>query len=110
MPTFKIATWNVNSLRVRLPHVLTWLENNKPDVLALQEIKMPDAEFPYDSISEAGYVATVSGQKTYNGVAVLSREASRDVLMDIPGLDDHQRRVVCHNWFYTRVEFVCTQW
>ncbi len=94
MSAFKVATWNVNSLRVRLPHVLSWLASAKPDVLALQEIKMLEADFPYDAIREAGYVAAVSGQKTYNGVAVLSRQASSDLLTDIPDLDDHQRRVL----------------
>jgi len=94
MSTFKIATWNVNSLRVRLPHVLAWLSANKPDVIALQEIKMPTEDFPYDEIKEAGYHAAVSGQKTYNGVAILSRKESTDIITDMPGLDDHQRRVL----------------
>ena len=71
MKTFNIATWNVNSLRVRLPHVLAWLKETKPDVLALQETKMPDADFPFSAIEEAGYTAIASGQKTYNGVAIL---------------------------------------
>ena len=92
--SFKIATWNVNSLRVRLPHVLAWLEAEKPDVLALQEIKLQDADFPHEAIQAAGYVAAVSGQKTYNGVAVLSRIASTDMITDIPDLDDHQRRIL----------------
>lgn len=90
----KIATWNVNSLRVRLPHVLAWLQEAKPDVLALQEIKMQDQDFPHAAIQEAGYVAVVSGQKTYNGVAVLSREASTNVVKDIVGLEDPQRRML----------------
>jgi exodeoxyribonuclease-3 len=92
--TFSIATWNVNSLRVRLPHVQAWLGTNKPDVLALQEIKVTDADFPYDEIKAAGYEAVVSGQRTYNGVALLTREPARDVLTDIPGLEDTQRRVL----------------
>lgn len=91
---FKIATWNVNSLRVRLPHVLAWLQTHKPDVLALQEIKLQDADFPHEEIQKAGYIATVSGQKTYNGVAILSRESASDVVKDIPNLDDHQRRMI----------------
>src|SRR5690349_6338169 len=94
MTTFKIATWNVNSLRVRLPHVLTWLHDVKPDVLALQEIKLIDAEFPLQVIEEAGYQAIVSGQKTYNGVAILSRHALTHVVRDIPELADPQRRVL----------------
>jgi exodeoxyribonuclease-3 len=92
--TFSIATWNVNSLRVRLPHVQAWLGTNKPDVLALQEIKVTEADFPYDEIKAAGYQAVVSGQRTYNGVALLTRQPARDVLTDIPGLEDTQRRVL----------------
>ena len=94
MTTFKIATWNVNSLRVRLPHVISWLKFVKPDVLALQEIKMPNEEFPHDAFLTEGYQAVVSGQKTYNGVAILSRVAPAEMLTDIPNLDDHQRRVL----------------
>lgn len=94
MDTFKIATWNVNSLRVRLPHVLTWLKDMQPDVLALQETKLPDADFPLAAFQEAGYFATFSGQKTYNGMAVLSRNQALNVITDIPELQDHQRRVL----------------
>src|SRR5579864_1396845 len=95
MATFKIASWNVNSLRVRLPHVLSWLAEAKPDVLALQELKMPDEEFPHEAIQAAGYMAVVSGQKTYNGVAILSRhEAMTDVVKSFPELHDPQRRVL----------------
>ena len=90
--SFKIATWNVNSLRVRLPHVLAWLEEHKPDVLALQETKLIDADFPLDSLKEAGYHACFSGQKTYNGMAILSRTDCADTVTDIPGLVDPQRR------------------
>lgn len=92
--SFKIATWNVNSLRVRLPHVLDWLAEHKPDVLALQETKLIDADFPIDAIKQAGYEACYSGQKTYNGMAVLSHHSCRDVITDIPGFDDPQRRVL----------------
>ena len=91
---FKIATWNVNSLRVRLPHVLDWLADEKPNVLALQETKMPDEDFPFDAIQNAGYHVVASGQRTYNGVAVISREKSMDPITDIPELHDHQRRVL----------------
>ncbi len=91
---FKIATWNVNSLRVRLPHVLEWLAAHKPDVLALQETKLVDDDFPVDLIKEAGYEVCFSGQKTYNGVAVLSRHAGRDPITDIHGFNDPQRRVL----------------
>jgi len=94
----KIATWNVNSLRVRLPHVLDWLKTEQPDVLALQEIKLVDELFPHDALREAGYICVVSGQPTYNGVAVLARQPMSapisDVVTDIPGFDDPQRRVL----------------
>jgi exodeoxyribonuclease-3 len=90
----KIATWNVNSLRVRLPQVLDWLERESPDVLALQETKTEDGKFPLAELEAVGYQAIFSGQKTYNGVAVLSRATSEDVVTDLPGLDDHQRRIL----------------
>src|SRR3990167_3901303 len=92
--TFKIATWNVNSLRVRLPHVQAWMADAKPDVLALQEIKMPTEDFPHAAFAEMGYKAVVSGQRTYNGVAVISKTEADDIITDIPGLDDPQRRVL----------------
>jgi exodeoxyribonuclease-3 len=95
MHNFKIATWNVNSLRVRLPQVLTWLAKTKPDVLAIQETKLPDMNFPLEDITQAGYHAVYSGQNTYNGVAILSREQlPTDVIKDIPGFDDIQRRIL----------------
>jgi len=90
----KIATWNVNSLKVRLPHVLQWMETEQPDVLGLQETKLTDEAFPRDEIEAAGYRVAFSGQKTYNGVAVLSRRELGDVVTDLPGLDDPQRRVL----------------
>ena len=90
----KIASWNVNSLNVRLPHVLAWCDVAQPDVLALQETKLTDDRFPVAELQEAGYHSLFSGQKTYNGVAILSREAALDPLMDIPGLDDPQRRIL----------------
>jgi exodeoxyribonuclease III len=90
----KIASWNVNSLTVRLEAVLAWLESSQTDVLALQETKVPDERFPLDALREHGYHVAYSGQKTYNGVAVISRTplGLDDVMMDIPGLDDVQRR------------------
>ncbi len=94
MSNFKIATWNVNSLRVRLPHVLTWLEQVKPDILALQEIKLINEDFPHAELNAIGYRTIASGQKTYNGVAVLSREESRDAITELPAFVDHQRRVL----------------
>ena len=90
----KIATWNVNSLKVRLEHVLQWLEENQPDVLALQETKSIDENFPAEAIVEAGYQVVFAGQKTYNGVAVLSKTAASDIVTDFPSLDDPQRRVL----------------
>ncbi len=90
----KIATWNVNSLNVRLPHVLEWLAANSPDVLVLQEIKQLTEAFPADALREAGYEAVASGQKTYNGVAVISKTAPMDPVTDFPGFDDPQRRVL----------------
>lgn len=91
----KVATWNVNSLNVRLPHVLAWCGEAAPDVLALQETKLTDDRFPVDALREAGYESVFSGQKTYNGVAILSKHAAdADVVRDIPGLDDPQRRIL----------------
>ena len=91
---FKIATWNVNSLNVRLPHVLAWLDVAQPDVLALQETKLTDDRFPVQELVEEGYHSVFSGQKTYNGVAILSREEAMDPVTDIAGLDDPQRRIL----------------
>jgi len=90
----KIATWNVNSLNVRLPHVLAWCEDARPDVLALQETKLPDDRFSAEALKEAGFESVYSGQKTYNGVAILSRQPARDTVTDIKGLDDPQRRIL----------------
>ena len=90
----KIATWNVNSLNVRLPHVLDWLAAHQPDALCLQELKMEDAKFPLDAIRAAGYHAAFLGQKTYNGVAILSREPAEDVVRNIPDHGDEQKRVI----------------
>ena len=90
----KIATWNVNSLKVRLPHVLDWLAVNQPDALCLQETKTEDANFPAEELLQAGYQAVFSGQKTYNGVAILSKGEAQDVVMGIPGYGDEQKRVI----------------
>ena len=93
-----VATWNVNSLKVRLPHLTDWLAKHAPDVVALQETKTEDDAFPYDELAAAGYASTASGQKTYNGVAVLTRvplaAAPGDVLTAIPGFADEQKRVL----------------
>ena len=90
----KIATWNVNSLKVRLAQVLDWMEKEQPDVLALQETKTPDEKFPLAEIQTAGYRASYSGQKTYNGVALLSKATAAEPVTDIPSLDDPQRRIL----------------
>jgi len=90
----KLATWNVNSLKVRLPHVLDWLAAQQPDALCLQETKLEDPNFPLAEIEAAGYRAVFSGQKTYNGVAILARSAVTDVQAGIPGYDDPQKRVL----------------
>lgn len=89
----KIASWNVNSLKVRLPQVLEWLAAHEPDVLALQETKLTDDAFPADAFRAAGWEVAFSGQKTYNGVAVVSREPASDIVTDPVGIDDEQRRI-----------------
>lgn len=90
----KIATWNVNSLNVRLPHLLDWLTSAQPDIVGLQELKCEDAKFPIEAIREVGYEAVFAGQKTYNGVAILSRSPITDIQRGIPGYDDPQQRVI----------------
>ena len=90
----KIATWNVNSIKVRLPHVLDWLASTETDVLCLQELKCENTAFPLAEIEAAGYHAAFNGQKTYNGVAILSRSEISDMQCDIPGFEDPQRRVI----------------
>lgn len=90
----KIASWNVNSLRVRLPHVLQWLDAVRPDVLALQEIKMTDMDFPAVAFDRIGYHAVCSGQPAYNGVALLSREEPANVVTALPDYQDSQKRVL----------------
>jgi len=90
----KIATWNVNSLRVRLGQLKDWLEANPVDVIGLQELKLPDEEFPAGELAALGLHAAWFGQRTYNGVAIVSREPPADVSRGIPGFDDLQRRVI----------------
>ncbi len=90
----KIASWNVNSLKVRLPHVLDWLDRHQPDILGLQETKTVNENFPINEIEAAGYRTVYAGQKTYNGVAVLSKLPASNIVTDLPGLDDPQRRVL----------------
>ncbi|WP_310184213.1 exodeoxyribonuclease III [Duganella sp. 3397] len=90
----KLATWNVNSLNVRLPHVMTWLEANPTDVLCIQETKLTDDKFPFAQIEAAGYHVAYAGQKTYNGVAILSKLPITDVVRNNPLLDDPQQRIL----------------
>lgn len=90
----KIASWNVNSLRVRLPQVLDWLEKEQPDVLGLQETKLTDENFPLAALQEAGYQTVFAGQPTYNGVALITKEEALDVRRDIPDFPDEQKRVI----------------
>jgi exodeoxyribonuclease III len=101
----KIATWNVNSLKVRLPQVLDWLASNQPDVLCLQETKLQDENFPINDIGAAGYQTIFSGQKTYNGVALLSKLPGIDIVSGIPGLEDQQKRVL--GAVYNDIRVVC---
>jgi exodeoxyribonuclease-3 len=88
------ATWNVNSLRVRMPQLLEWHAANPIDVLALQETKLPDADFPSAELAARGWTVAFAGQKTYNGVAILARSPLADVVADLPGIDDPQRRLL----------------
>ena len=90
----KIASWNVNSLNVRMPHMEQWLRETQPDVVALQETKLEDGRFPDTALAALGYRSVFAGQKTYNGVAILSRDAAQDVQVGIPGFEDEQKRVI----------------
>lgn len=90
----KLATWNVNSIKVRLPQLLGWLAAAQPSVLCVQETKSEDAKFPRAEIEAAGYRVAFSGQKTYNGVAILARSALTDLTPGIPGFADEQKRVL----------------
>jgi len=94
MDTTTIASWNVNSLNVRLPHLEDWLKLRAPDIVALQETKLEDARFPDDALAALGYRSVFAGQKTYNGVAIVSREPATEVQVGIPGLEDEQKRVI----------------
>ncbi|HKC53755.1 MAG TPA: exodeoxyribonuclease III [Burkholderiales bacterium] len=90
----KFASWNVNSLKVRLPHLLEWLARRAPQIVCLQEIKLEDAKFPAEEIQAAGYHCVWSGQRTYNGVAILSRAMLADVAAGMPAFPDEQKRVI----------------
>jgi exodeoxyribonuclease-3 len=101
--TFRLATWNVNSLKVRLPHLLDWLAAARPDVLCLQETKIEDAKFPVAELQAAGYRAAYSGQRTYNGVAILSRQPAADVTPGLFGFPDEHKRVIAATFQDMRV-------
>ncbi len=90
----KVASWNVNSLNIRLEHVLQWLSDESPDILALQETKTTDDAFPFKAINKAGYEVVFSGQKAYNGVAIIAKSSPENIITDIPGLEDPQRRII----------------
>ncbi len=91
---FRLATWNVNSLKVRLPHLLDWLAGARPDAMCLQETKTEDANFPLAELQAAGYQAVFCGQKSYNGVAILARGELSEVQHGIPGFADDPKRVI----------------
>jgi exodeoxyribonuclease III len=91
---FKVATWNVNSIKVRLDHILQWLEQSPVDVLAIQETKSTDENFPREALEAAGYHVAFSGQKTYNGMAIISRHPIDEVVTDNPDFEDPQRRIL----------------
>lgn len=93
-PPVKLATWNVNSLKVRLPQLIAWLAAQQPDAVCLQETKTEEAGFPYTELAAAGYRAVHNGQKTYNGVAILARAALNDVQRDLPSFPDAQKRLI----------------
>src|SRR5690606_34026548 len=94
IPLMKIASWNVNSLNDRLPHLEQWLADFAPDVVGIQETKLEDHKFPDTRLLELGYRNVFAGQKTYNGVALLARDPIEDVQIGIPGFEDEQKRVI----------------
>lgn len=99
----KIASWNVNSLNVRLPHLQDWLRSAQPDIVGLQETKLEDARFPDGELAALGYRSVFAGQKTYNGVALLSKTPASDVQIGIPGFEDEQKRVIAASFGELRV-------
>ena len=107
----KLATWNVNSLKVRLPQVIDWLGANKPDILCLQETKLSDDNFPTSEIAAIGYQSAFIGQKTYNGVAILSKQEGSEVISAIPGFADEQKKGNRGNlWGFACYFGVCSEW
>lgn len=101
----KIASWNVNSLNIRLPHVLKWLKENPVDILGLQEIKTTNEKFPIQAFSDAGWNVVFSGQKSYNGVAIVSKHKIQNVQMNLPNWEDPAQRLIAADVLNTR--FVC---
>ncbi len=102
----KFSSWNINSLKVRLPQVIDWLDLNQPHIMCLQETKLQDEQFPVDEIAKAGYHAIFSGQKTYNGVALLSRVSNgTDLCTALPGLNDPQKRLIAAT--YDDIRVIC---
>ena len=99
----RIATWNVNSAKQRVPRLLPWLDERRPDVVCLQELKCEDPAVPRTQIEAAGYHVISHGQKAYNGVAILSRQAPAEIVRNIPGLSDPQSRVITATIEDTRV-------
>ena len=99
----RIASWNVNSLRVRLEHVIEWLQRVDPDVLGLQETKLTDENFPASAFEDLGYKAVFSGQPTYNGVALISRQPARDVVTELDGFPDQEKRVLAATFGDVRI-------
>ena len=99
----KFASWNVNSIRVRLPQVLGWLATEQPDVLCLQETKVPDEEFPFEALREAGYESIANGQRTYNGVAIVSRTPPTNVIREVATVDNEQKRVLAASYNGVRI-------
>ena len=94
----KIASWNVNSLRVRVEHVSDWLTTNSPDLLCLQELKMVDDDFPTEVFTELGYYCAFTGQKTYNGVAIISKKPLSNIVTDLPDFEDPMRRYIAGDY------------
>jgi len=94
----KIATWNVNSLNVRLTHVIDWITEHQPDILCLQETKQVNDKFQHRAFTDIGYHSYHNGQKTYNGVAIISKRKLKDINFDLPDFDDPQKRIISGTW------------
>lgn len=99
----RIATWNVNSIRARLDHLCQWLDKVQPDIVGVQETKVVDEDFPDSDFAEQGYYSVFSGQKSYNGVALLSRYKAENIVTAFPDLDDPQKRVIAATYGAVRV-------